>query len=104
MKKRGLVVYEIDLENPPPLSAARRRELKKLAERPDEEIDFSEIPLATEKFWKNAVRNPFLPVKKQVTVRVDADVLAWLRSAGRGYQTKLNAILRDAMLRDVAKR
>jgi hypothetical protein len=70
MKKRGLVVYEIDLENPPPLSAARRRELKKLAERPDEEIGFSEIPLATEKFWKNAVRNPFLPVKKQVTVRV----------------------------------
>lgn len=105
MKKRGTVVYEIDLQNPPPLSAEEREDLRRLAERPDEEIDTSDIPVATEKFWKNAVRNPFYrPVKKQLTVRVDADVLAWLRAGGRGYQTKLNAILRQAMMREIAKR
>jgi uncharacterized protein (DUF4415 family) len=42
-------------------------------------------------------------VKTQLTVRIDADVLAWLRADGAGYQTKLNAMLRDAMLRDLAK-
>ena len=61
------------------LSDERRRELAELAKRPDSEIDFSDIPEATEKFWQNAVPNPFYrPVKKQVTLRIDADVLAWL--------------------------
>jgi len=70
----------------------------------DARIDTSDVPPLTEAFWKNAVRNPFYrPVKQQVTVRVDADVLAWLRSAGRGYQARLNEILRQAMLRDAAK-
>jgi uncharacterized protein (DUF4415 family) len=105
MKKRGIVRYELDLENPPPLTPAQRKRLERLAALPDEEIDTSDIPIATEKFWKNAVRNPFYrPVKKQLTVRVDADILAWLRSNGRGYQTKLNAILRQAMMREIAKR
>jgi hypothetical protein len=46
----------------------RKRELAKLAKRPDSEIDFSDIPELTEKFWQNAVPNPFYrPVKKQVT-------------------------------------
>jgi uncharacterized protein (DUF4415 family) len=43
-------------------------------------------------------------VKTQLIERVDSDVLAWLRAAGRGYQTKLNAILRRAMLEDIEKR
>jgi uncharacterized protein (DUF4415 family) len=70
----------------------------------DEDIDFSDIPRLTEKFWQNAVRGGFYrPVKTQVTVRVDADVLAWLKAKGeKGYQTKLNAVLREAMLKDVA--
>jgi len=41
------------------LSAEQERKLKKLADRPDSEIDFSDIPELTEKFWRNAVRNPF---------------------------------------------
>jgi len=62
------------------VSKERRRDLVALSERPDDEIDFSDIPELTESFWQNAVRNPFYkPVKKQVTVRVDADVLQWLR-------------------------
>jgi uncharacterized protein (DUF4415 family) len=73
---------------------------------PDSEIDLSDIPEATEKFWQNAVRNPFYrPVKKQITVRIDADILAWLRGQDEeGYQSRLNALLREAMLADLAKR
>ncbi len=87
------------------ISEERKRELDQLAKRPDSEIDFSDIPEATEKFWQNAVRNPFYkPVKKQVTVRIDADILAWLRREGsEGYQSRLNATLRKVMLEDLQK-
>lgn len=85
-----------------PMTPARRRKLAELAKRPDSEIDFSDIPPLKESFWKNAVRNPFYrPVKQQLTVRLDADVVAWLRQQGRGYQTRLNRVLREAMLEDI---
>jgi uncharacterized protein (DUF4415 family) len=87
-----------------PMTPARRRELRRLAERPDAEIDFSDIPPLKESFWKNAVRNPFYrPVKQQLTVRLDADVVAWLRRQGKGYQTRLNRVLREAMLADIER-
>jgi uncharacterized protein (DUF4415 family) len=88
------------------LTEERKRELAELAKRPDSEIDFSDIPEATEEFWKNAVRNPFYkPVKKQVTVRIDADILAWLRQQGNeGYQSRLNATLRKVMLEDLQEK
>lgn len=77
-------------------------ELQALAAMPDEAIDFSDIPPLTEEFWKNAVRNPFYrPHKQATTVRIDVDVLAWLRSKGKGYQTKINAILREAMIEEI---
>ena len=89
---------------PAPLTPAQTAELAALATLPDARIDMSDIPPLTQAFWKNAVRNPFYrPVKQQVTVRLDADVLAWLRSTGRGYQGRLNDILRQAMLRDASK-
>jgi uncharacterized protein (DUF4415 family) len=84
---------------------ARKRRLAKLAGQPENEIDTSDIPELTEKFWRNAVRNPFYrPVKKQLTLRLDADVIAWLRSHGKGYQTRANALLRAAMLQDADQR
>jgi uncharacterized protein (DUF4415 family) len=84
------------------LNAARKRRLKKLADKPDNEIDFSDIPELGEEFWRKAIRNPFYrPVKKQLTLRLDADVIAWLRQQGKGYQTRANALLRAAMLEDV---
>ncbi len=87
-----------------PMTPARKRKLAQLAARPDAEIDFSDIPPLKESFWKNAVRNPFYrPVKQQLTVRLDADVVAWLRQQGRGYQTRLNGVLREAMLKDIKK-
>jgi len=84
------------------MTAKRRRELTALAARPDSEIDYSEIPRLTERFWQNAVRNPFYrPVKKQVTVRIDADVLEWLKSTEqKGYQSRLNLVLREAMMKN----
>jgi uncharacterized protein (DUF4415 family) len=85
-----------------PWNGARKRRLAKLAGRPDSEIDTSDIPELTEKFWRSAIRNPFYrPIKKQLTLRLDADVIAWLRLHGKGYQTRANALLRAAMLQDV---
>lgn len=102
MRKRNTVTSSLDPASPPPLTVQQRAELAALAARPAEETDASDIPPLDEEFWRRAIRNPFYkPVKKQLTVRLDADVLAWLRSGGGGYQTKLNAILRDAMLRNV---
>jgi uncharacterized protein (DUF4415 family) len=87
----------MDLSNPPPLTAKQKAELAALADRP---IDYSDIPPLDESFWKNAVRNPlYKPTKTPTTIRVDSDVLAWFKHQGKGYQTRMNAILREAMLR-----
>jgi uncharacterized protein (DUF4415 family) len=75
------------------------RELEALDKISDKDIDFSDIPEITD--WNNAVRGKFYrPVKQSVTVRLDADVIAWLKSKGEGYQTRLNALLRRAMEQD----
>ncbi|MHB1701210.1 MAG: BrnA antitoxin family protein [Acidobacteriaceae bacterium] len=98
-----MVKQAVDLAKLPPLTARQRKELEALAAKPDSGIDVSDIPALGDTFWKNAVRNPFYkPTKTPTTVRVDSDVLLWLKSKGRGYQTKINAILREAMLREVA--
>jgi uncharacterized protein (DUF4415 family) len=53
----------------------------------------------TDEQWKNAERGRFYrPVKRQITARVDADVLEWLKGQGKGYQSRINAILRREML------
>jgi uncharacterized protein (DUF4415 family) len=87
------------------LTPAQRREIATVEAKPDSEIDYSDMPRLTDKFFENAVRNPFYrPVKRQLTVRLDADVIAWLRSQGKGYQTRLNQLLRAAMLERVASK
>ncbi len=84
----------------PVLTQERQAELQALANKPDSEIDYSDIPPLNETFWLNAVRNPFYkPTKTHASVRLDSDVLAWLKSQGKGYQTRMNAILREAMIR-----
>jgi len=96
------VHYEVDLTNLPPLTNEQKDELKALSEMPDSEIDSSDIAPLDDLFWKNAVQNPFYrPTKTSTTVRVDSDVLAWLKSQGKGYQTRMNAILREAMIRSL---
>jgi uncharacterized protein (DUF4415 family) len=77
----------------------QRREILALAKRPEKQIDTTDIKPLDRKFWTQAVRNPFYrPVKQSTTLRVDADVLAWLKGQGKGYQTRINSILREAML------
>ncbi len=79
-----------------------RRELAELSARPDGAIDFSDLPASSARDWQGAVRGKFYrPVKRQLTVRIDADVLEWLKSQGGAYQTRLNEILRTAMLKGV---
>ena len=82
-----------------------RKELVALAAKPENEIDFSDLPPTTEQDWHGAVRGKFYrPIKQQLTVRIDADVLEWLKSQGKGYQGRLNEILRAAMLDKVRHR
>lgn len=79
-------------------SVSRRAGAPKRTDVPDEAIDTSDIPPLTDDFFRRAVRNPFYrPVKQSTTVRIDADVLAWLKAQGPGYQTRINALLRAAM-------
>ena len=95
--KTKIVSYTLD--KVPPMTKKRRAKLKALATRPDSEIDTSDIPEMTEEQWKNARRGHFYrPRKRQITARVDADVLDWLKAQGKGYQSRINAILRREML------
>jgi hypothetical protein len=58
--------HRFDPSNPPPLTKAQKAELAALEAAPDSDIDYSEIPVLTEKFWKNAVRNPYYrPIKSR---------------------------------------
>jgi len=71
-------------------------EIKALQRLPDERIDTSDIPEITD--WSHAVVGKFYrPLKKPVTIRLDADVIAWFQATGPGYQTRINALLRGAM-------
>jgi uncharacterized protein (DUF4415 family) len=98
--KTKIVKRDIDLQNLPPLTDDQRARLSLLAKIPESDIDYSDIPPLGDAFWKNAIRNPLYKSTKQATtVRLDSDVLLWLKSAGKGYQTRINAILREAMLR-----
>ena len=79
-------------------------EIKRLLAKgavPDDQLDLSDIPEITD--WSNAIRHGqfYRPVKQQTSIRLDADVLAWFKAQGKGYQTRINEILRDAMLKEL---
>ncbi len=104
----NIVSFTVDTSKPRTLTAAQREELERLAAMSDDDIDYSDIPPQT---FENAIpfrdrhkyKHLFKPIKQSTTVRIDADVLLWLRAKGRGYQTRINAILREAMVREDAK-
>jgi uncharacterized protein (DUF4415 family) len=84
------------------LTARQKRELADLAALPDRQIDTSDIPELPPGAWKDAVRGRFYrPVKQAVSMRLDADVVTWLKKRGKGYQTRANSILRERMLGDI---
>lgn len=59
----------------------------------DEDIDYSGIPEIDDKFFKDA-KVVMPPGKKQISLRLDEDILSWMQSQGRGYQSRINSILR----------
>lgn len=65
-----------------------------MRQKSDNEIDFSDIPEVLD--WSDAVRGKFYrPVKKHVTMRLDADILAWFKRNHPKYQTAINSALRE---------
>ena len=78
------------------ITRKQKKELAAVAALRDAQIDFSDAPEVRE--WSRAVVGKFYrPIKKSLTIRLDADVLAWLKAQGRGYQTRINKLLRAAM-------
>jgi len=96
---RKVIRYKFDPANPPPLTEAQKAEIAALKARPEDDVDTSDIPELTEDFWQNAVRNPyFRPIKQQLTLRLDSDLVAWFKGRtpdGRGYQSVINKALRE---------
>jgi len=79
------------------LTKEQKRAAAAIAAKRDSDIDFSDAPRVVD--WSGAEVGKFYrPAKKPVTMRLDVDVLEWLRADGRGYQTKANQLLRHAML------
>ena len=89
-----------DISELPPNIQAQIRALEALA---DDEIDTTDAPEILD--WSDARRGVFYrPVKQQITLRIDADIIAWFKSQardGRGYQTDINGALREHVLRTV---
>ena len=76
-----------------------RKDWERVDSVKDAEIDYSDIPEITDfsQFRPWEQRQMFKPVKVAITCKLDADIVAWLKQGGKGYQTRLNAILRQAM-------
>lgn len=90
------------------LSPEQEEELAVLASIPDDQIDTSDIPEITD--WSGAQRGLFYrPVKQQITLRLDADVIAWFKKHsetenGSGYQTRINQALREYVVQHAVGR
>src|SRR5208337_1454080 len=94
-KPTGLVTYRLDPDNPPTLTAEERQAWSELQEMGDEGIDYSDIPPLPTIGWRRV--SELIPVenKQQITLRLDADVIAFFRGTGRRYQSRINAALRE---------
>lgn len=89
------------------LTPEQQAELAELAAMPDEEIDTQDIPELSD--WHHAERGKFYrPMKQQITLRLDADLIAWFKAHsegpnGRGYQTDINRALREYVVQQLAE-
>ncbi|WP_143872007.1 BrnA antitoxin family protein [Catenovulum sediminis] len=77
------------------MNKVSKTDWKRLAEMSDEDIDTSDIPELGNDFFNHAQLR--MPAKKSVTLRLDEDVLEFLKSEGQGYQTRINKLLRNYM-------
>jgi uncharacterized protein (DUF4415 family) len=80
--------------NPESLTPELQAELDALAAMPDSEIDTTDMPPI--KDFTNAVRGGFFrPIKRPLSLRLDADIIDWFQRQGQGYQTRMNSALRE---------
>jgi uncharacterized protein (DUF4415 family) len=80
--------------NPKLLTPELQAELDALAAMPDSEIDTTDMPPIID--WGNAARGAFYrPIKRPLSLRVDADIIDWFQRQGQGYQTRMNSALRE---------
>ena len=77
------------------MQTTSKTNLKRLKEMKDEDINLDDIPELGDDFFKNAELQ--LPAKQSVTIRMDSDVLLWFKNQGKGYQTRINQLLRRYM-------
>jgi len=99
----GLIKFKLDPKNPPTMTPEQLQALRNLR---DEDIDFSDVPPITDfTGWRRV--SDLVPEenKQQITLRLDAEVLAFFKATGKRYQSRINAALREYMLahRDTAK-
>lgn len=94
MNEPSIMKYKIDPKSPKQPAAAQRKRLQAVADKPDTEIDYSDIPALSPAFW--ATHRPARSEPKaQVTLRIDRDVLNHFKDGGAGYQTRINDVLRS---------
>ena len=94
MNEPSIMKYKLDPKSPKQPTAAQRKRLHVVANKPDTEIDYSDIPALSPAFW--ATHRPVRgEPKAQVTLRIDRDVLAYFKDGGTGYQTRINEVLRS---------
>lgn len=88
------------------MTEAMKAELEALVKLPDAHIDTAEISEWTAEDFAQAVpfSTLYKPRKEQITARLDADVLAWLKAHGKGYQTLMNSLLRKEMMEELKHR
>lgn len=94
VKTTGTVRFTLEPKHPPALTKKAKARLSRMT---DSEIDLSDIPATYGVDWKRG--GPLVPEenKRQITLRIDADVLAFFRSTGTRYQTRMNQVLRSYM-------
>ncbi len=89
-----IIRHVIDPDNPPPLTAEQKARLDAVASMPDEQIDYSDAPVLPGAIWRKAAQE--LPrTKRQITLRIDAEVLEFFQHTGKRYQSRMNAVLRS---------
>jgi uncharacterized protein (DUF4415 family) len=86
------VKLTLDPKNLPPLTAQQRAKLDAVAAMPDEQIDYTDAPYLPDAVWIKAAEQ--LPhTKKQITLRIDAEVLEFFKHTGKRYQSRMDAVL-----------
>lgn len=84
------------------MNKTSKTDWKQLAEMEDKAIDTSDIAELDDDFFKKAELR--VPAKQPVTLRIDEDVLVWFKAQGKGYQTRINKLLRQYMESQVTRR